>query len=302
MYVYKQLPTKVVELTNADFKEEAYLEGFLIEHKELLAFSDDEDPKVKILGRQFTFKNSKDRIDLLAIEFDTEKKIAYLRVVELKKNKADEKALKQLEKYIDQIRKIGWLNMLNEWELDINIKSQLDEWGVEKDNVQLMGVLVAPEISTDVQQRLANDSIQGIEVKRLQTKNQDESFIFVYYHPEVQKMSKTEIKPEEFWKTRNIDEEVKNKIDQLLNTLINDHLYVKYWKSGSIRVYVDNNDDNSIIAALTTIKKGFHIQLRKYKNGKRSYDDETLSESEKRENNDIVKEINKVAEDFKTGT
>jgi len=286
MYVFKQLPTEVVELEAADFEQEAYLEGFLIEHKELLSFSEDDEPKIEILGRQFTFKDSKDRIDLLAMELD--ERVPYLRIVELKRDIADKRALEQLNGYINTFKN-EWQNILRQWELDIDINKKLDEWRVQKNNVKVTGIIAAPSIEEDVRKQLSTENIQGIEIKRFQTQNKNEAFIFVDYYPPAKKWVKVEISSEEFWKTHNTDKKVKERINQLLDKLKALDLYVKYWPSGSIRGYVDGNDRDSIIPVFTPKQNGFNIEIRKRnENGKRVYD---RSLSDRNNDDDIIKKI-----------
>jgi len=289
MYVFKQLPTEVVELEAADFEQEAYLEGFLIEHKELLSFSEDDEPKIEILGRQFTFKDSKDRIDLLAMELD--ERVPYLRIVELKRDIADKRALEQLNGYINTFKN-EWQNILSRWKLDIDIDRKLSDWKVQKNDVKVTGVLVAPYIEDDVKERLPNENIQGIEIKRFQTQNKNEAFIFVDYYPPAKKWNKVEISgSEEFWKMYNIDKAVRERIKQLLDQLQYHDLYVKYWRStgGGIRVYASKEESRSIIAVFTPKQNGFNIEIRKRnENGKRVYD---RSLSDKNNDDDIIKKI-----------
>ncbi len=286
-YVFKQLPTKVVKLIDADFEEEAYLEGFLIEHKELLQFSDEEDPdKIQILGRQLQI-DKENRIDLLAVEIDG--KDAYLRVIELKKIPAEQSAFDQIKRYIDIMQQKGWKEILKNFTNDNNVRitDYLSDFllnhEIEHNHIELRGVLAAPEISDDVQAQLLNSEIQGIEIQRFQTENQDESFIFVDYHPAVKKWNKVEIsRSEEFWKMYPTDKTTRDRIDQLLDALkVKYSFYVRYWQSkgGGIRVY-SSPKAASIIAVFSPKQTGFDIEIRSWENKTRKYDKKSLSEKD----------------------
>ncbi len=71
MFVYKQLPTKVFALEENNWRQEAYIEGFLIENIQMFAKEDDE---ARFLERQITLEGKK-RIDLLILILSAKKEL-----------------------------------------------------------------------------------------------------------------------------------------------------------------------------------------------------------------------------------
>ena len=93
MFIYKQLPTGLVALEEENWKQEAYIEGFLIENVQI--FGNEEDD-ARFLERQITLEGKK-RIDLLILLFTGKVKPGVqLRIVEIKKEKATSQDLNQL--------------------------------------------------------------------------------------------------------------------------------------------------------------------------------------------------------------
>ncbi len=229
MFIFKQTPTKVVELKEDNFKQEAYIEGFLIENIGLLETG--EDSEAELLGRQ-VFLEKKDRIDLLVLTLEAEK--AKLKIIEIKKKAAGKKALHQLERYINLWSEKG-VNILRREGLTDTIDECLKKWEIKKKQQtdalsrKVGGILVAPGFEDDLIQEFSRSKkVQGIRLSRCSSSETPEAFIFLEYFPEVRRP--TAVTAEEFWKGRS--DLRKREFGEILKKLRKEDPDIthKYWK------------------------------------------------------------------------
>jgi hypothetical protein len=204
MFVYKQLPTKVIALEEDNWKQEAYIEGFLIENIQIFA-KEDEDSEARFLERQITLEGKK-RIDILILMLSGKKGTGVeLKIVEIKKEKASIKDLNQLVEYMDRWRREGSTIVKRE-ELTEIIKKSLEvygkkEVGIEDLSGSVKGILVAPDFDEGVKDSIKESKdIEGIKITRRICNELKEIYIFVDYFPE--RKIYTPITREEFWKGR----------------------------------------------------------------------------------------------------
>ena len=230
MFIFKQTPTKVIELKEDNFRQEAYVEGFLIENIELLAAG--EDSEAKLLGRQIFLKD-KHRIDLLVLTLEDEK--AKIKVVEIKKGIAGKKALNQLERYI------GLWNKKGEGISDRNgmtdtIHDCFKKWEMKKKQQlsalhnKVGGILVAPGFQDEVIGEFAKRKhIEGIRLARYASSETGDAFVFLEHFPEIRK--RLPITAEEYWKRRS--QLRKRQVEEILRRLRKEDADIThaYWKA-----------------------------------------------------------------------
>jgi len=139
MELFRQITANNIELKEYPFLKELAMEAYLMENEDILKLDDNNFADVNILdaeialekGRKTSNKNG--RIDILAQYGD------YLAIIELKVNELDNKALKQLEDYLNEREQI--------------ITKYPDLW-TEEITPNWIGVLVGSSITPDLQKKL----------------------------------------------------------------------------------------------------------------------------------------------------
>jgi len=227
MEIYKQLPTESRRLDLINFKQEAYLEGFLLDNGENI-FSIDEKDNIEVLDRQVGFISNKERIDILLL--NARENNPEIVIVELKKDVADEKALEQINRYLVTWKKDrkeilqGYEEVLKEWELTSDIEN-------------VKGILVAPEFDESIIEELKENKIQGVRIRRYKIEQSEDIFIFIDYLPVLKegKYSRVEVSSNQFWESRR---KYRDKVESILKELKDKASAVvwKYWQSG-ISIY-----------------------------------------------------------------
>jgi len=107
MKIYRHMTANSLVLDPFPFPRELAMEAYLAENENILELDDDAFSGVEIIDMELGVKegrtscNKDGRIDLLVTYSQT-----YIGVVELKLGQIDEKALKQLEDYLDKKEQI----------------------------------------------------------------------------------------------------------------------------------------------------------------------------------------------------
>lgn len=218
MYIYKQLPTKMFALEEDNWKQESYIEGFLIENISL--FKKDEDSDARFLKRQITVEGEK-RIDLLILMFTSKGRTGLeLKVVEIKKEKAKKEDLKQLKEYMDIwkkegsriVKREGLIQNINQFSKE-KVKKEVK---IEDINEAVKGILVATDFDGGVKDSIKKSKeIEGIKITRQICNKLNESYIFVEYFPE--RKAFEQIPREEFWKGSGTGR--KDEVEKLLKKI-----------------------------------------------------------------------------------
>ncbi len=234
MFIFRQSPTRVVELKEDNFGQEAYMEGFLIENINILARG--ENSEVRVLGRQISLEK-RDRIDLLLMTLEDDK--VGIRIAEIKKNLVARKALAQLERYMKVWKRQG-SSILRREGLLKEMEDTAREWGKRlplnpSDFCKhISGVLVAPDFKPALATSLSDKgNIYGLQMARYSSSRAPEAFVFVEHFPQI---SRTPISADKFWRGRNRAK--RRTVDSILKAIRDKdpEITYKYWKE-MISVY-----------------------------------------------------------------
>ena len=147
MNIYSHVSASGGKLEPFDFTSELAMEGYLVENPEILKLFDDEHIEIKEIERQWKKGGGNDgRIDLLVSYGDS-----IFAVVELKNNKLDMEALKQLRQYLGNRAHLS--AVANYFKLDSN-----------ESGFRWLGVLVGTGITDEAEKeiRLNNSNPQNI--------------------------------------------------------------------------------------------------------------------------------------------
>jgi len=231
MKIYKQLPDKTKKLEPCNFSQEAYLEGFLLDNPNIFEMPED---IIILLDRQVVFPHTQNKIDILLLNAKAQE--PEIIIVEIKKDKATKKEVKQLVEYIEKWRQ-EHSGVLNKY------KDTLSKYKLNENLEQVKGILVATEFDDSLEEEFKKQNIQGIQVNRYSADDYKEFFIFVDYVPPLsEKWAKKEIGKDSFWK-KSGRKKHKDEVESILQELKEIIFTFKYWGT-TITIYDEN--ENSV--------------------------------------------------------
>lgn len=159
--------TKTFTAGNETYEEfpflgELIMEAFLIENPNALNLGTAEFEEAKILGHEIHLNkgsNSKDdRIDILAAYANR------IAIIELKKGQVDEKALKQLNRYLDAREQLAYLQLSGLTDDEPHTHTLASEFGGgDSKNIEWIGILAGTSIEPNLACRMRKGMVNNVE-------------------------------------------------------------------------------------------------------------------------------------------
>lgn len=159
--------TKTFTAGNETYKEfpflgELIMEAFLIENPNALNLGTEEFEEAKILGHQIHLNNGSnrkdDRIDILAAYANR------IAIIELKKGQVDEKAHKQLNRYLDAREQLAYLPLKGLTDDEPHTHTLASEFGGgDSKNIEWIGILAGTSIEPNLACRMRKGMVNNVE-------------------------------------------------------------------------------------------------------------------------------------------